>query len=150
MNCMRKTLKKCAALVFGVLFSATTLGAVSRHVTFLQYYEQMDNYAGQDGIYFVSEAASSSASGRGGDPTVQKGWAMYVYQGTQATAGSGVARGGWRKICEGESLDSSVNELLLRNYVSMHVRQSDLNTIAETYETKVAHDTEVEIGRAHV
>ena len=145
---LKNLLKKGAALLFAAALSTTAIAAsTSRHVTLLQSYEQLRSYVGQDGIFFVANAASSTADGAHGDPTVKSGWAMYIYQGSQATAGSGVSTGGWRKIAEGESLDSSVNELLLRNYVAYYVRTNDLEMIRRTYETKEAHNAELAVVR---
>ena len=137
---MNRFAKIVSSLMFAFVVafgaSAADVKKVNKyHVTFLDNYSQLSMNNGTDGIYFVKNASSSNALDRNGDPTVKTGWAMYVWD-SRITTNNGIARGGWIKIAEGESLDTSAAEIALRNYVRQETRENDLAVIAATYLTK--------------
>ena len=134
------------ALIVAFGASAADVKKVNKyHVTFLDNYSQLSLNNGTDGIYFVKNASSSNALDRNGDPTVKTGWAMYVWD-SRITTNNGATSGGWIKIAEGESLDTSAAEIALRNYVRQETRENDLAVIAATYLTKEEYQQHDPVG----
>lgn len=120
-----------------IVFGTVSLlhAAPTQNYVFLNTYDQLVNYIGKPGTYFVKDAAGSSIAGQHGDPTVQKGWAMYVWE-----LGSGALTGKWRKIAEQESMDNSVNEMLLSKYITKENVNEIVNTIYAEMDAKIASD----------
>lgn len=100
--------------ICGAAYSATQAS-----FTYLETYDQLVNHIGQSGYYFVRDAGNTK-TGQNGDPSVVKGWALYVWDAKSASTG-------WIKIAEQESLDASFNERLLANYFTKY----QVNTLLE-------------------
>lgn len=98
----------------------TAYSATQASFTYLETYDQLVNHTGQSGYYFVRDAGNTK-TGQNGDPSVVKGWALYVWD-TKSTT-----KTGWIKIAEQESLDASFNERLLANYFTKY----QVNTLLE-------------------
>lgn len=117
---------------FGMVCSS--VAAPTQNYVFLDTYDQLVNYIGKPGTYFVRDAAGTT-TGQHGDPTVQKGWALYVWE-----LGKGANTGKWRKLAEQESIDNSVNELLLAKYITKENVNEIVETIYATMDAKIASD----------
>ena len=121
------------SFVASLLTAAVTLvgfGKTGPEIQFLDTYDQLTKVIGQEGHWFVRDA-SNTRTGQHGDPTVNKGWAIYTWD---------VKINGWRKICEEESLDNSVSEALLRQYVKVTTFNQAMQTVANTYTTLKTHN----------
>lgn len=121
------------SFVASLLTAAVALvgfGKTGPEIQFLDTYDQLTKVIGQEGHWFVRDA-SNTRTGQHGDPTVNKGWAIYAWD---------VKINGWRKICEEESLDNSVSEALLRQYVKVATFNQAMQTVANTYTTLKTHN----------
>lgn len=72
-------------------------------IFFLDFYDELSQYATWDGIFFIRDASKTSG-GHEGDPTVKSGWAMYTWDPAKEKLEK-TQNPGWRKIAEQESLD---------------------------------------------
>ncbi len=126
------------ALLAGVtLMSGLAFAKTGPEIQFLDRYDQLSAVVGQEGHWFVREAGK----GMHGDPTVQKGWAIYTWD-------AGIS--GWRKICEEESLDNSVSEALLRDYVKTTVFEAALASLDDKFITTSRYNIEIPAIRSAV
>lgn len=128
---MKSILKKglvSLTITASAVFAALELGAAVTVKTyeFLNYYDQLTAYNGKPGSYFVRDAAGTT-TGQHGDPTVKKGWAIYVWDQRGQTNGSGK----WTKVAEEETLDVTVNELLLAQYATKASVQQLIDKVYE-------------------
>ena len=131
-------MKKFVRCVVGCLIASAahmTQAKSGPEIQFLDTYDQLAKCIGQEGHWFVRDAANTR-TGQHGDPTVQKGWAIYTWD---------VLITGWRKICEEESLDNSVNEALLRQYVKTSTFDQALRDIAQKYVSLAQHNSDVQL-----
>jgi len=124
-----------AVLTTAFLGAADTRAAVTVQsataATYLDYYDQLTAYIGKPGLFFVRQAAGD-VNGQHGDPSVHRGWALYIWD-----TGNGLtktAAQGWKKIAEEESLDSSASDLVLANYAT-NERVNEM--VREFYNTAV-------------
>lgn len=123
-------------MMFG-LNGATTATPTQTYV-FLNYYDQLTNYQGKPGNYFVRDAAGTT-TGQHGDPTVNKGWAIYIWNLQGQTNGTGK----WTKIAEEEQLDATINEMLLSQYATKtHVQQMVDSVYTELYKKADVAETQ--------
>lgn len=97
---------------------------------FLDTYDQLVNFKGRPGNYFVMDAANTR-TGQGGDPTVTRGWAIYVWN---------IDKGAWYKTAEQESLDASFNETLLRLYPT----RTDVSNLVEKVYANIPNKAEID------
>lgn len=63
----------CVVLAAGVALGSSA--ATTSVVRYLETYDQLHNFVGQDGLFYVREAGAYPH----GDPTVRTGWAMYTW-----------------------------------------------------------------------
>ena len=141
---MNRLIKVISSLMIASMMALGVSGADTKkvnkyHVTFLDNYSQLSLNNGVDGIYFVKNAASSNALDHNGDPTVKTGWAVYIWD-SRISVNNGIARGGWVKIAESESLDSSAAEMALRYYVRNETLNQKLEELADVYLTREEYE----------
>lgn len=88
-------------------------------IIFLEKYDELSEWRGSPGLYFVRDAAADE-TGQHGDPTVHEGWAMYCWDAYFKDH-----NGGWRKVAEQESVDGpwGIDERILK----MLVRRTEFN-----------------------
>ena len=101
------------------------------------------NYKGEPGMFLVRNAAASP-DGKGGDPSVHEGWAMYTWD-TELTA----TTAGWRKIAEQESVDGpwGIDERVL----NLLVRKVDFNTTISSINTTLqSHGESIRINSQNI
>ncbi len=107
---------------------------------FLEYYDSLDPYKGKSGHFFVRDAGNSK-TGQHGDPTVEKGWAIYIWN----TRANGLTAG-WTKIADQQSLGSDpVAMTLYTNYVSKadfsnYVSSTTTNYVGKSELTKIENN----------
>ena len=123
-------------MMFGL--RGATAATPTQTYVFLNYYDQLTNYQGKPGNYFVRDAAGTT-TGQHGDPTVNKGWAIYIWNLQGQTNGTGK----WTKIAEEEQLDATINEMLLSQYATKaHVQQMVDSVYTELYKKADAEETQ--------
>lgn len=124
------------AMLIQVLFaSSICLAKTDPEVQFLNTYDQLTSVIGQAGHWFVRDAANTG-TGQHGDPTVNKGWAMYTWD---------TELGYFRKICEEESMDNSVSDALLRQYVKNSTFESAMSKLNDRFVTIDVHNQSVQV-----
>lgn len=110
-------------------------GNIFMGIRFVEYYDDLHNFTGMPGLFFVRKASGETyiddqcePHAHHGDPTVHEGWALYCWDehkdGTQA---------GWRKVAEQESVDGpwGIDERILKQLVKrsdfdVHIRESEI------------------------
>lgn len=84
------------------LFALTIVLAIGAFgdVICLDTYDQLDNHTGKSDVFFVRDAANEINGGQGGDPSVGKGYAVYLWDARTS---------GWKMIGKQELLGKSVD-----------------------------------------
>ena len=120
---LERTIHVVSMFLVGVCMTA--YGAVTvQTCEYLDTYDQLSNYSGKPGHYFVRDAGNTR-TGQHGDPTVKKGWALYIWDSKGGTNG----RGGWCKVAEQESIDASNAEILFAKYFTKDETTALLNEL---------------------
>lgn len=123
-----------------LLILLTCSGCVSESLyaydsfTFLEYYDSLDPYKGKAGHFFVRDAGNAK-TGQHGDPTVEKGWAIYIWN----TRADGLTAG-WTKIADQQSLGS---DQIAMNLYTNYVSKADFKNYQTTTATNFAGKTEI-------